>query len=139
MCGIICHVKAEKTQNLAYELASQLRGAMPVGDLAYVCAEIAFVLARMGSKFIAREDEFVDFINRIDCSYELRSDLMRDMVPLWGKISRLQQNYDLAECEATVRECAGHSDLENVNVPKSLIPLAVKGSILIHATSTSRR
>lgn len=126
MCGIICHVKAEKTQNLAYELASQLRGAMPVGDLAYVCAEIAFVLARMGSKFIAREDEFVDFINRIDCSYELRSDLMRDMVPLWGKISRLQQNYDLAECEATVRECAGHSDLENVNVPKSLIPLIVK-------------
>ena len=62
MCGIICHVKAEKTQNLAYELASQLRGAMPVGDLAYVCAEIAFVLARMGSKFIAREDEFVDLV-----------------------------------------------------------------------------
>ena len=31
MCGIICHVKAEKTQNLAYELASQLgKGFMQI-------------------------------------------------------------------------------------------------------------
>lgn len=111
---------------MAYELASRLRGAMPIGDVAYVCAEIAFVLARMGEKFVSREDEFVDFINRLDCSYELRSDLMRDLVPLWGKISRLQQKFESAECEEVIRECAEHSDLDNVNVPSSLIPLIVK-------------
>ena len=111
---------------MAYELASQLRGAMPIGEVAYVCAEIAFVLARMGEKFVSREDEFVDFINSIDCSYELRSDLMRDLLPLWGKISRLQQKYEVAECVDVISECARHSDLDNVIVPSSLIPLIVK-------------
>ncbi len=111
---------------MAYELASFLRGLMPGNEIAYVCAEIAFVLLRMDVKYVSRVEEFVDFINHINCSYELRSDLMRDLVPLWGHISRIQQKYSRSECEEVIRECARHSDLDNVNVPSSLIPLIVK-------------
>lgn len=116
----------KKNANLAFELASMLRGSMPVGDMAYVCAEIAFVLSKLDGRFVSRELDFVDFLNTIDCSVELRADLMSDVVPLWGQVSRLQGRFDTAACQEAIREYAQHSDLDNVNVPASLIPLITK-------------
>jgi type I restriction enzyme M protein len=116
----------KKNANLAFELASMLRGSMPVGDMAYVCAEIAFVLSKLDGRFVSRELDFVDFLNTIDCSVELRADLMSDVVPLWGQVSRLQGRFDTAACQEAIREYAQHSDLDNVNVPASLIPLIAK-------------
>lgn len=116
----------KKNANLAFELASMLRGSMPVGDMAYVCAEIAFVLSKLDGRFVSRELDFVDFLNALDCSVELRADLMSDVVPLWGQVSRLQGRFDPAACQEAIREYAQHSDLDNVNVPASLIPLITK-------------
>ena len=117
---------SEKALELRRELELMLKGSMPVGDMAYVAAEIAFVLSRMNGQFISRESDFTDFLNRLECSIELRADLMRDLLPLWGKISRLQGRYSKEECEATIRECASQADLDNVNVPPSLAPLVTK-------------
>ena len=116
----------KKVKSLAFELASLLRGSMPVGDMAYVCAEIAFVLSKLEGRFVYHELDFVDFLNTIDCSVELRADLMSDVVPLWGQVSRLQGRFNKEACHEAIRECALHSDLDNVNVPTSLIPLITK-------------
>ena len=116
----------EKTLEIRHELESLLRGTMPIGEMAYVAAEIAFVLARMNEQFIAKESDFIDFINRIECSLELRADLMQDLVPLWGQISRLQRKYGTEDCEEAIKACAQQTDLDNVNVPPSLISLITK-------------
>ena len=116
----------KNVKSLAFELVSLLRGSMPVGDMAYVCAEIAFVLSKLEGRFVYHELDFVDFLNTIDCSVELRADLMSDVVPLWGQVSRLQGRFNKEACHEAIRECALHSDLDNVNVPTSLIPLITK-------------
>ena len=103
-----------------------LRGSVPATDMSYVCAEIAFVLARMAGWFISREEEFVSLINGIDCSIALRAELMRDLLPRWNEISRLQGRFSKEACEAAVLECVRHADLDNVNVPTSIIPLITK-------------
>ena len=112
--------------DLIMEMVPLPRGAMRTGDVAYMCAEVAYVLSKMDDRFISREADFIDFLNTIDCSLELRADLMRDVVPLWPRISRVQGRHSKAECEEAIAECARRSDLENANVPDSLIPLVVK-------------
>ncbi len=119
-------MKSGQGRNLHKELESLLRSAMPTGDVAYRAAEIAFVLAQMSGRFIECEYGFVDFLKHLKCSPELRSDLMRDLVPLWGKISNLQEKYREKECEAAIRECARQDAHDNVNVPPSLITLVIK-------------
>ena len=50
-------VEKEKL-NLAYGLASMLRGSVASNNMAYVCAEVAFVLSEMSGRFIPTEAEF---------------------------------------------------------------------------------
>ena len=111
---------------LVNELESMLSRTMPSGEAAYVCAELAFVLSHMGGHFVGSETEFVDFLGMLPCSVSLRADLMRDVLPQWGKLSRLQERYGRRECEEAVAAFAGRSDLENANIPSSLIPLVTK-------------
>ena len=113
-------------QNLVSELEPLLSRTMPMGEWAYVGAEMAFVLGRMVGHFIARETEFVDFLSCVLCSVSLRADLMRDVRPRWGQLSRMQGRYSRTECDEAVATFAGRSDLENANVPPSLIPLITK-------------
>ena len=51
---------------------------------------------------------------------------MQDLVPLWGQISRLQRKYGTEDCEEAIKACAQQTDLDNVNVPPSLISLITK-------------
>lgn len=119
-------MKSGQRTNLHKELEVLLRSSMPTGDVAYHAAEIAFVLAQLSGRFIECEHGFVDFLKHLECSPELRSDLLRDLVPLWGKISNLQEKYRENECEAAIRECARQDAHDNVNVPPSLITLVIK-------------
>jgi len=119
-------MKSNQKQNLLQELELLLARVVPTGDVAYRVAEIAFVLTRLNGRFIEREHGFVNFLKHLECSPELRSDLMRDLVPLWGKISNLHEKYRKKECEATIRECARQDAPDNVNVPSSLVPLVRK-------------
>lgn len=114
------------TPNLVNELEAIPGRTMPVGESAYVCAEMAFVLSRMDGHFIASETEFVDFLGTLPCSVSLRADLMRDVLSRWGQLSRLQGRYGRAECEKAVAAFASRADLENANIPPTLIPLVTK-------------
>lgn len=113
-------------QNLVRELESLLPRGMLGSEIAYVCGEMAFVLSRMEGHFVASEAEFVDFLGTLRCSAALRADLMRDVLPQWGHLSRIQSKFGRGECEEAVAAFAGRSDLENANVPPSLIPLVTK-------------
>ena len=115
-----------KTPTVVSELASLLRGTTPSADTAYVGAETAYVLAKLSGQFVSSENEFVDSLNRIDCSIELRSDLMNDVLPLWNRLSRLQGRFDRQDCEAAVEEFARRQDLSNLGVSPSLVPLITK-------------
>ena len=81
----------EKTkQNKMFYLANMLRGVLPANEISYVCAEIAYLFSILGNRYLSSEEEFIDFINCIDCSYSLREDLVRDLRPRWNEISRMQ-------------------------------------------------
>lgn len=99
---------------------------MPMGEGTYIGAEMAFVLGRMDGRFIANETEFVDFLSMIPCSVSLKADLMKDVLPRWRHLSRLQGRYRRGECEEAIEAFAGRPDMANANVPASLIPLITK-------------
>lgn len=115
-----------KKQSLVRELESLLPRGIPGSEMAYFAAEMAFVLSRMSGRFIGSEAEFVDFLGTMRCSVSLRADLMQDVLPRWGHLSRLQGRHEREECEEAVAAFAGRSDLENANVPPSLVPLVTK-------------
>ncbi len=119
-------MKSNQKAKLYQELKTLLTTAMPPRDVNYVAAEIAFALARMNACFIERECDFKDFLTCLECSSRLRSDLMRDLLPLWRTISRLQGKYGVEECETAIRECARQADTDTVDAPPSLISLVIK-------------
>ena len=100
-----------------------LRGALPANEISYVCAEIAYLFSKLGNRYLSMEEELLDFLNSIDCSYPLREDLIRDLRPRWNEISRMQRAFTPEDCAFIIRECGKQSDLDNLNVPSSLIPL----------------
>ena len=110
-------------QKKLFHLANMLRGALPANEISYVCAEIAYLFSKLGNCYLSREEELLDYLNRIDCSYSLREDLMRDLRPRWNEISRMQGEFTPEDCAFIIRECGKQSDLDNLNVPSSLIPL----------------
>lgn len=122
-------MKVEKSgSKLIHEVAMLLRGmSLQADEMSYVGAEIAFVLYKIDDKrFIANEVELLDFLNGLNCSIGLRSDLMRDVVPHWNLVSRLQNRYSKTECKDAIREFANHVNLANINVPSSIVPLITK-------------
>ena len=113
-------------QKMAFELANTLHGVVSANEISYVCAEIAYFLSVLGDRVLSCEAEFVDFLNQLACSYALKEDLIRDLRPRWSEISRMQGKYSKEDCYGVIRECARHSDADNMNVPASLIPLIDK-------------
>lgn len=113
-------------QELAYELAAALRGNVPANGVPFVAAEIAFVLSKIVNRYIPTAADFIEFIHGIECSIVLRDSLMRDLSPRVDMLLRMQGRYDEDTCRAMILECARHADLDNVNVPASIVPLISK-------------
>lgn len=108
------------------DLVGTLHGILPPNEISYVCAEIAYFFVKLGDQFLSSESEFIDFLNRIDCSYSLKADLLTNLRPRWNEISRMQGKYSVEDYEGIIQRVARQSDLENLNVPASLIPLIEK-------------
>ncbi len=118
--------KTTDAKEMTEELGSLLRGAVPAGDLDYLSAEMAFALSKMNGQFISSRVGFIDFLNQLDCSINLRTDLAHDLLPMWNEFSRLQGRFTKAQCEEAVAELSRQSDLNNTSVPASLVQLAVR-------------
>lgn len=117
-----------KSDELAFRMASSLRGKVDAESLTFVTAEMAYLLSLLIVSSANDESEFYTLINQLDCSLELRDSLCRDaqQLELWKSLRALKDVFSVGDCVRVIEDCANRSDVNNFSVPASLIPLVVK-------------
>lgn len=118
--------RATKNRELRQEVEELLRGKVAAGEMAYVGAELAYVLGALEGRYVANETEFIDFLGQLDCSYELKSDLMKDVRPFRADLAHMQGKYGWQACVEMVQEAAWRSGPHAVQVPPSLVPVVTR-------------
>lgn len=118
-------VSEEKINEKVKNIVSSLRGLIDNTMSSYIAAEIFYVLSKLNI-VIEREEDYLNFVNSLDCSLALKETIIADTRHLWKMIRSCSGIVTKEDCNALIEYFANKSEVDNYSVPRSLIPLVVK-------------
>jgi len=114
----------EKQRRLLFRIADLCRGPVAVRTLPFVAAECVYALGRWADG--TEPGGFVEFVNRLPCSVDLKARLIGDLASVWKEILPLAADFTQEEFGRLVREFAQTATVDRISTPATLIPLAVR-------------
>lgn len=118
-------VSEEKTYEKIAKIIDSLRGLIDGSTSSYLAAEICYVLYKL-DRVLESEEEYLNFINSLRCSNDLKETIIADTRQLWKLIRNCRGLVSADDCRQLIEYFANRSEIDNYSVPRSLIPLVVK-------------